>query len=483
MTLITKQRVLEGVYLVEIPEQNLKILCGCPADSIKHLAIKNLLPITEKNGIQFESGPNAILLSDILVQNGALSNLSEFPVLHMFYNQGMILPDHPNYAQKPLLIGKKSQVLSQMDYIFLGNYGLVSEEEFIDAGETLEFAKQDIRMKRRFALGRFIPSNELMEGVYLDNDTAEIRPGVTIERKKQNIFLINYKEKSVTVDLNLKKNQKYSGTYSLPKIKIPNHYFAIIHSGEGDGWDPNRPCLSSIIKYNNKIYLIDAGPNLLITLAAFGIKPNRIEGIFFTHIHDDHFAGLHSLFSDKHKIRIYATNVVRSTIYKKLCALLSQSEEELSKHITFTDLKKDEWNNLDGMEIQPIPSAHPIDTTIFLFRVKTKNGYRSYGHYSDIAALSWLKKMVINKNKTDDCGISENYLKLVRKIFDIKVNVKKIDVGGPAVHGDVEDFANDLSDRLVMGHTHCPFTPRQLEIGDEVKFGEIDVLIDKKSDL
>ena len=170
MALISKRKVFDGVYLVEIPEIELKMLCGCAADSIKHLALKGLLPIVEKKGVTYEAGPNAILLSDCLVQNGSLSNLSEFPVLHMLYNQGMIFPSHPNYSLKPILIGRKKQVQSQMEYIFLGNYGLVSEKEFIDAGETLDFARENIRMKLKFALGQFTPTNKLMQGVFLEDE-------------------------------------------------------------------------------------------------------------------------------------------------------------------------------------------------------------------------------------------------------------------------------------------------------------------------
>jgi len=30
-------KVTDGVYWVSIPEADLRILCGCPADSVKHL--------------------------------------------------------------------------------------------------------------------------------------------------------------------------------------------------------------------------------------------------------------------------------------------------------------------------------------------------------------------------------------------------------------------------------------------------------------
>ena len=51
--------------------------------------------------------------------------------------------------------------------------------------------------------------------------------------------------------------------YTLGFNHIKREYFAVIHGGEGDGWNVNRPCMSSILMFQGKIYLIDAGPNVL----------------------------------------------------------------------------------------------------------------------------------------------------------------------------------------------------------------------------
>ena len=101
-----------------------------------------------------ETGPNAILLSDTPTQNGRFSNLSEFPVLQMLYRQGMVVPGHPgNQGVKPLLIGSEAQTRSQLDYIFRGNYGLISEEEIIETGVSADEAKALMRLKLKFAFG------------------------------------------------------------------------------------------------------------------------------------------------------------------------------------------------------------------------------------------------------------------------------------------------------------------------------------------
>ena len=139
--------VSPGIHWLSFPEANLNVLCGCPADSVKHLMKKGLIRSIEKDGMTYESGPNAILLSDLKLQNGHFANLAEFPILQMLYRQGMLLPEHPNNTgAKPILIGSEDCVQEQMNYIFRGNYGLISVEEMVQAGidkETAENINRD----------------------------------------------------------------------------------------------------------------------------------------------------------------------------------------------------------------------------------------------------------------------------------------------------------------------------------------------------
>ena len=91
----------------------------------------------------------------------------------------MILPDHPgNTGDKPLIIGNREQVDAQMNYIYRGNYGLVSEQEIHQAGTTLETAQAMMRMKRRFAFGKIRGADEL-----LDTLAVESEPKLSHERK------------------------------------------------------------------------------------------------------------------------------------------------------------------------------------------------------------------------------------------------------------------------------------------------------------
>ena len=282
-----------GIQWVGVPEVKLRILCGCPAEAVKHLAKRGLILPQEIKGVTCETGPNAILLSDVLLQNGEFANLAEFPVLQMLYKQGMIVPGHPNNTgRKPMLIGSAEQIESQMRYIYRGNYGLVSHEEIVQTGISEEQAAEMMRLKLKFAFGQIRPTSDFIDTCIIGDGTVEIAEGVTLRRLRPNVFEFFYNGDTVTVDLNLRTGDIYECAYPLGFRRFEPEYFAVIHSGEGDGWDINRPSMSSIITFQGNIFLIDAGPHLVNTMAALGIGIDQVDGVFHTHAHDDHFAGL-----------------------------------------------------------------------------------------------------------------------------------------------------------------------------------------------
>ena len=474
--LITVYKVQHAEYWVEIPQINLKILCGCPENSIKHLRKKGLVYPAEKAGVFYEEGPNAILLSDLPVQKKRLSNLTEFPILQILYRQGLLISGHPNHGDINLImLGTKQQIEAQLKYVYCGNYGITDEDEYMRAGVDREQYLSSLRAKMFFAYGRFVPSSELIDQVVIEKKRCLIRNGAYIRRIEPNIFEISFRGTSVCIDLNLKKNQAYRSTYRLPKCQVPDAGFAIAHIGEGDGWDYSRPCIGSLVIHKNRRFLIDTGPHISQTLRALGIKHKEIDGVYFTHVHDDHFAGLFSLLRIRRKLAIYATKSVYLTIVKKLAALLDKKIAEIEKTLNFNELKDGAWNNNYGLEVKPIESPHPVDTTLFIMRVKSKGGYKTYGHFSDIAALKVLKQMV---NKDDQAaGISRARYNELRKLYRLSCDLKKVDVGGQAIHGNSKDFINDPSTRLIFSHTTEPLDNLQLKIGSQAKFGEIDILI------
>jgi len=476
MAKIRKIQVTSGVYWVGVPDARFYVLCCCPADSIKHLMRRGLIVTTERNGVAFETGPNAILLSDVLVQNGGFANLSEFPVLQMLYRQGMILPNHPNNTgEKPMLIGSKEQVKAQMQYIYRGNYGLISEEEIINAGVSQKTAHEIMSLKLKFAFGNIRKTEDILDAKIVENEPIEIRNNVFIRRLGLNVFQFQYEGEHVTVDLNLASNESYGASYTLGFYNIKREYFGVIHSGEADGWDVDRPTMSSILMFQGKIYLIDAGPNMLYSLMSLGISVNEIEGIFHTHSHDDHFCGLPALMEADHKIKYYATPLVRTSITKKMSALLSIDEEELRSYFEIHDLEFDTWNNIGGLGVMPIFSPHPVETNIFIFRVTREDGYASYAHFADIVSLDVLEGMITENDR--EIGISREFFDKVKKEYLSSAHLKKLDVGGGLIHGKAKDFQKDPSKKLILSHTSLKLTGQQKEIGSGAPFGMTDILI------
>lgn len=473
---IYKVDVATGIQWIEVPEVGLRVLCGCPADAVKHLIKRGLILRQEVKGVQCESGPNAILLSDLPVQNGEFANLAEFPVLQMLYKQGLLIPGHPNNTgRKPLLIGSADQVEAQMRYIYRGNYGLVSSEEIMQAGIAPERAAEMMRLKLAFAFGRIRSTRDFLDGRLVGDGVMEIAAGVSLRRLRPNVFEFGYNGETVSVDLNLKPGETYECPYPLGFRRFEPEYFSVIHSGEGDGWDVNRPSMSSIITYQNQLYLIDAGPQLSHTMAALGIGIDQVDGVFHTHAHDDHFAGLTALMRAGRRIRYFSSPLVRASVTKKLTALLGMEEDRFSDFFEVHDLALDTWTDIDGLEVMPIFSPHPVETNIFVFRTLWGEGYRSYAHFADIVSLEVLQGMVTDQ--ADRPGLDQQAFERVRDAYAVAVDVKKIDIGGGMIHGSAADFRSDASPRILLAHRASELTAVEKEIGSSAAFGTTDVLV------
>ncbi|MBF0470133.1 MAG: cyclic nucleotide-binding domain-containing protein [Gammaproteobacteria bacterium] len=473
--------ITTGVYWLQVPEAELYVLCGCPAEVVKHLMRHGQIATTREGEVTFETGPNAILLSDNPLQNGSFANLAEFPILQMLYRQGMMVPGHPNNSgAKPILIGHPAQVKAQLEYIHRGNYGLLNLEELLEAGVDPTMAELMMRVKRRFAFGAIQDPSQIITSVEVgDGDSAvEIYNGVTIRRLAPNHFEFSYRGDVQEVDLNLGPEESYHSPYTLDYHEIPREYFSVLHSGEGDGWDINHPSMSSVIMFQGEVYLVDAPPNITDTLEMLGIDMSEVEGLFHTHIHDDHFAGITTLMLSDHKIKYYATPMVRYSTEKKLAALLGESGSSLGDFFEICDLELDNWNNINQMGVKPIYSPHPVENNIFIFRVRDTTGFKTYAHWADLTSFDLLDKMV---GSGDDL-LPEGFISRIKSNYLHPADIKKIDIGGGMIHGNAEDFRYDASTRISLAHINRPLTNDEKEIGSAAPFGSVDTLVSATRD-
>ena len=474
MTSIVKKHISTGVTWVAIEEADLFICCGCPADTVKHLKKNGLIETEIKDGVSYEKGPNAILLSDTLIQNGQVANLTEFVILQMLYLQGVNVPNHPNYRKwKPLLIGYSDQIQMQIDYVTVGNHGLSSIEEIMEGDISLENARKIFATKTYYSGGKLNDMEEIVDTHVLGSKKSEIRNGVFVKRLDVNHFEISYKNETVEVDLNIDADQHFMAPYDLPFRSIAPGRFSVTHTGEGNGWDKNRPCMASIIHHNYSTYLIDAGPNILNNLSYLGIGLSQIDGIFLSHVHDDHFAGITDLLNVERRLKLYTTKLIRLTAEKKLGALMNSDIDLIDVAFDCIDLPFDQWTDVNGLEVKPVYSPHTVETNTFSFRVKHENEYKSDAHLSDTINLKEFNLIV---SKFPDI-FSESEIDYVEKNYLSKVNLKKIDVGGGLIHGHLSDYEHDESELVVLAHTSSAVQSDK-ENFVNVDFGTTHVLIE-----
>jgi hemerythrin len=442
------------VEYVDIPEADFRLLCGCPENVVKNLMKAGAIAPVHKAGARYETGPNAILLSECPILSGRFANAAEFPVLQMLYRQGMMIPGHPNNSgRKPMLIGLREQLEAQARYIGLGNYGLSSVEELLAAGLEPAEAEARWRIKLSFAFGAIRDTESLLDLRVIDAQAVELRDGVFLHRLGPNRYSVIYKGESVEVALGSTSKgapARHQPPYALPRAPARPADFAVIHLGEGDGWDPGRPCMCSIVVHRGEYWLVDAGPDIEASLEAVGLGLSDIRGVFHTHIHDDHFIGFAALFRAPHRLAYCAVPSVRAGAAAKLSALAGIGEAEFCRYFDVHDLEEGRWNaapGAGGLEVMPVFSPHPVETSLFRFRAFG----RTYAHWADLSSFKVLDSMA-----TDDSsrpGMSKERITRVKADYLEPADLKKLDVGGGMIHGDADDFSRDASAELFLSHT------------------------------
>ena len=474
-----KYDICDGVSVVGIPEAGLSVLCGCPENVVKFMIRGGVIRSEMVGGRRFETGPNAILLSELPIQNGRFSNLAEFPVLQMLYRQGLIVPGHPrNTGVRPMLVGLRAQVEAQARYIYAGTYG-ITEPEALDPDDPTAAAEL-IRMKRKFSFGAFRSVDELLDVRVIDGPVVGLRGGAFLRRLGVNRYEFICGGSAVDVDLNLGPGASYGAPYELPRSRISHEAFAVVHLGEGDGWDPERPCMCSLVVHAGRRYLIDAGPNIEESLDAVGLGVGDLAGVFHTHVHDDHFVGLTSLMRADKRLSYYAVPMVRRSATEKLRALCGLGADEFARLFDVVDLRPDEWNDVGGFDVKPVYSPHPLETTILRFRVAVADGYRTYAHYADLSSFAVIDSMV-----TDDAsvaGFTAAEASRAKAAYLEPADVKKVDVGGGMIHGDPDDFAGDRSGDLLLSHGDSAEALSGKGFGRIASFGEVSLLAPERRD-
>ncbi len=139
----------------------------------------------------------------------------------------------------------------------------------------------------------------------------------------------------------------------------------------------NRNPTSQALNINERLYLIDCGEGTQQQMLRFDVKASRIDHIFISHLHGDHYLGLVGLLSSLHlNGRIKPLKLYGPPQLKEIIDIhLSYSETTLHYGIDFkaTNTEKAETilENQD-ITVESIPLDHRIACTGFLFKEKKR---------------------------------------------------------------------------------------------------------------
>jgi ribonuclease Z len=148
------------------------------------------------------------------------------------------------------------------------------------------------------------------------------------------------------------------------------------------------------LEINNRSFLIDCGEGTQVQLRKYKIKFSKIDHIFISHLHGDHFFGLIGLISTfgllnrRNDLHIYAPKGLKEIITLQL----RLSNSWLKFKIHFHELENNESEVIfedEKVEVQTIPLEHRIYTNGFLF--KEKQGERKL----NIAAIKAIPEIEI----------------------------------------------------------------------------------------
>jgi ribonuclease Z len=140
----------------------------------------------------------------------------------------------------------------------------------------------------------------------------------------------------------------------------------------------NRNPTSQALNINERLYLIDCAEGTQQQMLRFGIKASRIEYIFISHLHGDHYLGLVGLLSSLHlNGRTKSLTIFAPAPLKEIVNLqLKYSETVLQYQINYVDTnpyKPEVILSNQDVIVETIPLDHRIDTTGFLFKQKKRN--------------------------------------------------------------------------------------------------------------
>jgi len=139
----------------------------------------------------------------------------------------------------------------------------------------------------------------------------------------------------------------------------------------------NRNPSSQALNVNERLYLIDCGEGTQQQMLKFDVKISRIDHIFISHLHGDHYLGLVGLLSSMHlngrvkPLHLFCPPLLKDIIDLELRCSDTTLQFPIDYRFTNPEAPEVILENPDVI-VETIPLDHRIPCTGFLFREKKR---------------------------------------------------------------------------------------------------------------
>lgn len=137
----------------------------------------------------------------------------------------------------------------------------------------------------------------------------------------------------------------------------------------------NRHPSAQIVSHNGNCFLIDCGEGTQLQMNQYGIKRGKLDNIFISHLHGDHYFGLIGLISSfnlnyrTNPLYIYGPVGLDEIINAHLKWGQTQLRYEIYFHPVLADKPRVIFDS-DYLSVETIVLKHRLPTTGFLFKEK-----------------------------------------------------------------------------------------------------------------
>lgn len=166
---------------------------------------------------------------------------------------------------------------------------------------------------------------------------------------------------------------------------------------------------SQFIEIQNRYFLIDCGEGTQIQLRRYELNLHRINRIFISHLHGDHYLGLMGLLFTMHlQQRTTDLHIHSHPGLDEIITLqLKHSHSVLNYALIFHRIKKDVCEIIfedDKVQVETIPLTHKISCSGFLFKEKEKPRRIDKNKLPEGLLLQQLAALKQGSDITDEAG-------------------------------------------------------------------------------